>query len=68
MSEYQHISIPAPARGATQESLYPLSEQVLFQFPPLREGRQTDFPRLDLLAEISIPAPARGATCGRYGD
>ena len=33
------ISIPAPARGATHSRPY-TKAAALFQFPPLREGRQ----------------------------
>ena len=36
--------------------------QKLFQFPPLREGRQPALPIDCKRLEISIPAPARGAT------
>ena len=44
------------------------SSLVIFQFPPLREGRQNMQFLLSQPFQISIPAPARGATstaCGR---
>ena len=55
------ISIPAPARGAT---LNAIMKQVTgqFQFPPLREGRRSQFHSVRYPTPISIPAPARGAT------
>ena len=55
------ISIPAPARGATFQSTgSPIA--FLFQFPPLREGRQGVPGTGNVSTVISIPAPARGAT------
>ena len=56
-----YISIPAPARGATQ-ALYGWAITALFQFPPLREGRPVLETIEALYYGISIPAPARGAT------
>ena len=54
------ISIHAPPRGATSNINIP-EILLLFQFTPLREGRQ--FRGLDLDATtISIHAPPRGAT------
>ena len=55
-----HISILAPARGATSGVGHPrLLDQ--FQFPPPRGGRQHRR-KAGYEPAISIPAPARGAT------
>ncbi len=55
------ISIPAPPRGATEQSILLPQARRVFQFPPLREGRPGNGNRL-LPPEISIHAPPRGAT------
>ena len=55
------ISIHAPPRGATERK--PANcELVIFQFTPLREGRQRFAQCLKKPKEISIHAPPRGAT------
>ena len=38
--KYGVISIPAPARGATSFPVFVSPNVLLFQFPPLREGRR----------------------------
>ena len=55
------ISIPAPARGATNTTMLNGFAGV-FQFPPLREGRLVRELIRKNKVIISIPAPARGAT------
>ena len=60
-SNEQAISIHAPPRGATKFSFKMLST-LLFQFTPLREGRQGLITENNGQAIISIHAPPRGAT------
>ena len=55
------ISIPAPARGATYYG-DAIACAIVFQFPPLREGRRETKREGSAAVCISIPAPARGAT------
>ena len=55
------ISIHAPPRGATSSATV-LASGVLFQFTPLREGRQHCGINCPVLPFISIHAPPRGAT------
>ena len=55
------ISIHAPPRGATTKQ-YPQTIADLFQFTPLREGRQKQRVRGAAGRAISIHAPPRGAT------
>ena len=55
------ISIHAPARGATCIR-HALSDVVIFQSTPLREGRLVMEQPIVRLEAISIHAPARGAT------
>ena len=58
------ISIHAPPRGATSNSLR-ASAMLLFQFTLLREGRRKGWnDAKGKAAEISIHAPPRGATQG----
>ena len=57
----QRISIHAPPRGATV-SVREASDMVIFQFPPLREGRPCPVVQHLHHDAISIPAPPRGAT------
>ena len=56
-----HISIHAPAGGATAEIRLPAYETE-FQFTPLREGRRSAGRLFCRKEEISIHAPAGGAT------
>ena len=55
------ISIHAPPRGATV-LVFRVAGMSVFQFTPLREGRQTEVDLSDMSEEISIHAPPRGAT------
>ena len=55
------ISIHAPPRGATRPTLR-RRRTLLFQFTPLREGRQKIYSERDESLFISIHAPPRGAT------
>ena len=55
------ISIHAPPRGATH-SPSPWYSAIVFQFTPLREGRQPQRVPLRWTSTISIHAPPRGAT------
>ncbi len=55
------ISIHAPPRGATGDVEYVNYWQIIFQFTPLREGRQIARGKV-LAYQISIHAPPRGAT------
>ena len=56
------ISIHAPPRGATQNQLFYPAQVSLFQFTPLREGRQLPLHDYAESRPISIHAPPRGAT------
>ena len=56
-----HISILAPARGATKV-LAADDGAMIFQFSPLREGRPARIRAFQFSVPISILAPARGAT------
>ena len=55
------ISIHAPPRGATRK-FWAAVVSFVFQFTPLREGRQEIAEKQDMSAGISIHAPPRGAT------
>ena len=55
------ISIHAPPRGATSLK-HTTTSRALFQFTPLREGRQLGIPTVPCIRLISIHAPPRGAT------
>ena len=59
------ISIHAPPRGATLAALAGRRLALLFQFTPLREGRQIVPPPTCRTSSISIHAPPRGATVHR---
>ena len=56
------ISIHAPPRGATYHQQRSATYR-LFQFTPLREGRQSGSILPGRIFKISIHAPPRGATC-----
>ena len=56
------ISIHAPPRGATKRKSYGTASHTLFQFTPLREGRQVTLKSKWKCIQISIHAPPRGAT------
>ena len=58
----QHISIHAPPRGATACANREKEWREIFQFTPLREGRQVLEKTGIRLDFISIHAPPRGAT------
>ena len=58
------ISIHAPPRGATKRC-YMANMAWIFQFTPLREGRQRRSPNRHSSTPISIHAPPRGATFSR---
>ena len=58
------ISIHAPPRGATGKGVGVHGFFLLFQFTPLREGRQLGGVNRSQIVRISIHAPPRGATVG----
>ena len=57
----RRISIHAPPRGATMPPKF-VTNPVLFQFTPLREGRPSFSRYFRIARTISIHAPPRGAT------
>ena len=61
---HQNISIHAPARGATFDSMRCISVHGISIHAPARGATITAFPRFATFY-ISIHAPARGATCRR---
>ena len=61
-----HVSIHAPARGATAIGRATSTYQ-LFQSTPLHEGRHRRVFVAVLTVDVSIHAPARGATSRSYG-
>ena len=56
------ISVHAPPRGATGCAFFCVPPVPLFQFTPLREGRQQAEKEIIASMLISIHAPPRGAT------
>ena len=54
------ISIPAPARGATNSRIFPLPSPYVFQFPPLREGRRNPKEKQQKQAYFNSRPCARG--------
>ena len=62
--EYFHISIHAPTRGATNNSVPEDYQSKISIHAPTR-GATTDMGRMDFCRMISIHAPTRGATKGR---
>ena len=56
-----HISIHAPAKGATQLAVLAMGTSYDFN-PRTREGCDSKFPIVALAIFISIHAPAKGAT------
>src|SRR5690606_6617141 len=61
-----HVSIHAPARGATAYTS-PHIMRGMFRSTPLREGRPADHIAWFRSTVVSIHAPARGATIASKG-
>ena len=62
--EFVHISIHAPAKGATCPRRS--SSRCAYFNPRSREGSDVSSSRLDVCVLISIHAPAKGATLCAY--
>ncbi len=55
-----HVSIPAPAQGATETRLLAETKEVTFQSPPPRRGRPVSCKRPALWRGFQSPPPRRG--------
>ena len=68
IADISTISIHAPPRGATSHPVI-FPSAALFQFTPLREGRQIPYYNAQQTAmPISIHAPPRGATTSDFAN